>query len=82
MPYSIGFFFVEHKPRLMYIWVSGKGAGLMDDVTDDEVREQVEKMLVDLLSKSYDVKRPVKMIRYCPCPFKHMYVFRFNLISL
>lgn len=64
MPYAVGFFFVEHKPRLLYVWVSGKGARLMDDVTDDEVFDQTVEMLYNLLSKNYNVSRPTAMIRY------------------
>lgn len=63
MPYAVGFFFVEHKPRLLYVWVSGKGARLMDDVTDDEVFDQTVEMLYNLLSKNYNVSRPTAMIR-------------------
>ncbi|CAL7938139.1 unnamed protein product [Xylocopa violacea] len=63
MSYALGFFFVEHKPRLMYIWVSGKGARLMDDVTDDEVFDQTVGMLYNMLSKDYNVSRPTAMIR-------------------
>lgn len=64
MSYAVGFFFVEHKPRLLYVWVSGKGARLMDDVTDDEVFDQTVEMLYNLLSKNYNVSRPTAMIRY------------------
>ncbi|XP_076302845.1 spermine oxidase-like [Lasioglossum baleicum] len=63
MPYALGFFFVEHKPRLMCIWISGKGARLMDDVNDEELLEQSEQMLHNLLSKDYNVSKPIAMIR-------------------
>lgn len=79
MPYAVGFFFVEHKPRLLYVWVSGKGARLMDDVTDDEVFDQTVEMLYNLLSKNYNVSRPTAMIRYHPS-LLYIYFFYFNLI--
>ncbi|CAK9807638.1 Spermine oxidase [Anthophora quadrimaculata] len=63
LAYAIGFFFVEHKPRLLYIWVSGKGARMMDDITDEEVFDQVSQMLYNMLSKNYNVSRPIAMIR-------------------
>ena len=67
MPYVIGFFFVEHKPRLLYVWVSGKGARLIDDVTDDEIFNQTVQLLNNMLSKDYNVTRPTAMIRYRFC---------------
>ncbi|KOC63638.1 putative polyamine oxidase 5 [Habropoda laboriosa] len=63
MAYSVGFFYVEHKPRLLYIWVSGKGARLMDDVTDEEVYDQVTEMLYNMMSNMFNVTRPLAVIR-------------------
>ncbi|KAK1125075.1 hypothetical protein K0M31_006413 [Melipona bicolor] len=63
MSYALGFFFVEHKPRLLYVWVSGKGARLIDDVTDEEIFDQTVQMLNNMLSKDYNVTRPTAMIR-------------------
>ncbi|XP_076295199.1 uncharacterized protein LOC143216221 [Lasioglossum baleicum] len=63
MPYSMSFSVVEHKPRLLLLWISGKGARLIDDRTDAEVLEQVTEMLHNFFSKSYNVSEPVSMIR-------------------
>lgn len=64
MPYTAGFNFVDHKPRLLQAWVSGRGARLMDDLTDDEVFDQTVQILNNMLLKHYNVTRPVAMIRY------------------
>lgn len=63
MPYTAGFNFVDHKPRLLQAWVSGRGARLMDDLTDDEVFNQTVQILNNMLLKHYNVTRPVAMIR-------------------
>ncbi|XP_076240619.1 peroxisomal N(1)-acetyl-spermine/spermidine oxidase [Calliopsis andreniformis] len=63
LPYAMGFYVVEHKPRLLLTWVSGKGARLMDDLTDDEVFNQTVDVLHKFLSKHYNVSRPTAMIR-------------------
>ncbi|XP_017889754.1 spermine oxidase-like [Ceratina calcarata] len=63
MVYALGFYFVEHKPNLMYVWVSGEGARLMDDLTDEEVFQQTKTMLNNLLSKHFNVTEPKAMIR-------------------
>lgn len=63
MPYSLCFNIVEHKPRLLMLWISGLGARLIDDRTDAEVAEQVTEMLHNFFSKSYNVSEPVAMIR-------------------
>ena len=63
LPHAMGFYTVEHKPRLLYMWVSGKGARLMDDLTDDEVFDQTTQLLHNFLSKHYNVSRPTAMIR-------------------
>nr|XP_033331047.1 uncharacterized protein LOC117223048 [Megalopta genalis] len=63
MPYSIGFNVVEHKPRLLQLWVSGKGGRLIDERTDEEVLEQVTWILNSFFSKTYNVSKPVAMTR-------------------
>ena len=63
MAYALGFWVVEHKPRLLYVWVSGKGGRLMDKVTDDEVYDQCVELLNKFLSKHFNVSKPIGMIR-------------------
>ncbi|XP_076651144.1 spermine oxidase [Halictus rubicundus] len=63
VPYTMSFHIVEHKPRLLMLWVSGRGGRLIDDHTDDEVLEQVTEILQNFFSKSYNVSEPVAMIR-------------------
>ncbi|XP_015439434.1 PREDICTED: spermine oxidase-like [Dufourea novaeangliae] len=63
LTHAMGFYLVEHKPRLLYIWVSGKGARLMDDVTDEEILSQTVGVLDTFLSKDYNISRPIAMIR-------------------
>lgn len=64
MPYTVGMYVVEHKPLLLYLWISGKGARLMDDITDEEVYDQTMGMLDSFLGADYNVSRPRAMIRY------------------
>ncbi|XP_043265922.1 spermine oxidase-like [Colletes gigas] len=63
LPYTMGAYVVEHKPRLLLLWISGKGGRLMDDLTDDQVLEQTVSMLENFLGKEYKVARPTAMIR-------------------
>lgn len=63
IPYTAGIWYVEHKPRLLCLWVSGKGARLMENVTDEEVLEQTTMILNKFLSNNYNVQKPIAMIR-------------------
>ncbi|XP_076165543.1 uncharacterized protein LOC143145744 isoform X2 [Ptiloglossa arizonensis] len=54
MPYTVGMYVVEHKPLLLYLWISGKGARLMDDITDEEVYDQTMGMLDSFLGADYN----------------------------
>ncbi|XP_053975600.1 spermine oxidase-like [Hylaeus volcanicus] len=63
LPHVLGIAIVEHKPRLLLLWISGRGARLMDDLTDDEVLNQTIDILQHFLGKKYNVTRPIAMIR-------------------
>ncbi|XP_031842853.2 uncharacterized protein LOC116431481 [Nomia melanderi] len=63
MPYTASVNIVEHKPRLLLLWISGKGGALMDDLTDEEVLEHSKELLHSFFSKDYNVTDPVAMIR-------------------
>ncbi|XP_078033315.1 uncharacterized protein LOC144468053 [Augochlora pura] len=63
MPYSMSFSVVEHKPRLLLLWISAKGGRLIDERTDEEVLEQVTEILNNFFSKTYNVSAPVAMTR-------------------
>lgn len=64
MPYTASVNIVEHKPRLLLFWISGKGGALMDDLTDEEVLEHSKELLHNFFSNDYNVSDPVAMIRF------------------
>ncbi|XP_043470350.1 protein anon-37Cs-like [Leptopilina heterotoma] len=59
----VGFFFVEHKPRLLYAWISGNYSREMEKLSEQKVFNQTVELLHRFVGKHREVPTPTGMIR-------------------
>ncbi|XP_033209527.1 spermine oxidase-like [Belonocnema kinseyi] len=59
----LGFYFVEHKPRLLCGWVSGKHARDMEKLTEQQVFNHTVEALQRFVGEYYNVTMPNGMTR-------------------
>lgn len=60
---AAGFFFVQHKPRLLLCWLTGEGARLADNLSDEQLFNQTVANLEKFMSPTFNFTAPVSMIR-------------------
>ncbi|XP_043470344.1 spermine oxidase-like [Leptopilina heterotoma] len=59
----IGFLPVEHKPKLLCGWVTGKHSRDLEELTDEQVLSHCIEVLHIFFGKIYNVTKPTGMIR-------------------
>ncbi|XP_043470349.1 spermine oxidase-like isoform X2 [Leptopilina heterotoma] len=59
----IGFETVEHKPKLLEGWVSGKYSREMEKLTEEQVKNHCIEVIERFLGKTYNVTKPTEIIR-------------------
>ncbi len=70
---------MEHKPKLLQLWVTGRYAKEMESLLEDKVLEHCTDSLRRFLSKKYKVTSPVAMARtrwFTNPHFRGTYVYR------
>ncbi|KAG7190626.1 hypothetical protein KM043_006710 [Ampulex compressa] len=74
-----GYGFVQYKPRILLVFISGVGARDVEDVPDEEIQKQVMNTLRNTLSQDYNITEPTGIIRshwYKNKHFRGTYSFR------
>ncbi|XP_051157745.1 spermine oxidase-like [Leptopilina boulardi] len=59
----VGFFFIEHKPRLLFAWISGNYSREMEKLSEQQVFNQTVDILHRFVGKHRQVPTPTGMIR-------------------
>ncbi|XP_033231693.1 spermine oxidase-like [Belonocnema kinseyi] len=75
----VGFYFVEHKPRLLSGWISGKYSREMEKLSEQQVFNHSVEVLQRFIGKSYNLTMPTGMLRTAWNSNKHFrgtYSFR------
>lgn len=70
---------VEHKPKLLQLWVTGRYAKEMESLSEDKVLNHCVESLQRFLGKRYKVTRPTAMLRtqwFTNPHFKGTYIYR------
>ncbi|XP_051157744.1 spermine oxidase-like [Leptopilina boulardi] len=59
----VGFYPVEHKPKLLSGWVTGKHSRDVEKLTDEQVKNHCIEVLQRFFGKTYNVTKPTGMMR-------------------
>lgn len=78
----IGFHFVDHQPRLLEGWVTGKGARRLEELSDKEVLDGAMELLHWFVGHKYSIENPINITRYVCTSVNKQAILLFGKLSL